>query len=261
MAGVRFTSKLAAEYETLFTNATIRKDKWAEVDWAAKKAVAMRPSYEAISAAVNDVPWYVIAAIHMLECSFRKAHLHNGDPLSARTVNVPAGYPKTAPPPYTFEYSAIDALRLEKLDTWKDWSIGGIGYKLEGYNGFGYRGRDVNSPYLWSYTQHYTRGKYIRDGVYSATAVSKQVGMMTLLRRLAEMGEIPSILLVPVANPFAPVPYAPRTFSQDALRLQNALNTLPNIMLRADGHAGPLTSAAYYATFGAYLSGDLRSVR
>jgi lysozyme family protein len=76
-------------------------------------------------------------------------HLHNGDPLTARTVQVPAGRPKTGEPPFTWEESATDALMLEKLDQWEDWSVPGTLYKLEQYNGWGYRlaHPDVKSPY------------------------------------------------------------------------------------------------------------------
>ena len=96
-------------------------------------------------------PWYVVGVIHALESSLNFGrHLHNGDPLTARTVQVPAGRPKTGQPPFTWEASASDALRYQGFDKWKDWSIPGTLFKLEGYNGFGYRDHhaDVPSPYL-----------------------------------------------------------------------------------------------------------------
>jgi len=37
-----------------------------------------------------------------------KLHLHNGDPLTARTVNVPKGRPKTGQPPFAWGISAKD---------------------------------------------------------------------------------------------------------------------------------------------------------
>ncbi len=45
------------------------------------------------------------------------------------------------------------------------------------------------SPYLWSFSTHYQCGKYVADGRWSETAVSKQCGAAVLLRRLAEHGE------------------------------------------------------------------------
>jgi lysozyme family protein len=55
---------------------------------------------------------------------------------------------------------------------------------LERYNGLGYRNKGIYSPYLWSFTNHYIEGKYIADGVWSATAVSKQVGCAAILKEL-----------------------------------------------------------------------------
>lgn len=64
------------------------------------------------------MPWYFIAAVHLRESSFQvDRHLHNGDPLTGRTVQVPAGRPPVGDPPHTFEQSASDALTLKKLHT------------------------------------------------------------------------------------------------------------------------------------------------
>ncbi|MET4083677.1 lysozyme family protein [Pedobacter sp. UYP30] len=135
-----------------------------------------------------EIPWYFIACIHYLECSFSfKKHLHNGDPLSGYTVHVPAHRPKVGQgPPFTFEESAVDALKLMKYDTVTNWSLSFILQKLEGYNGFGYSKRGVNSPYLWSYSNNYVKGKYVKDGVYDANAVSKQLGAAVILKRMEE---------------------------------------------------------------------------
>ena len=45
-------------------------------------------------------------------------------------------------------------------------------FRLEAYNGSGYRDKhpDVKTPYLWSFSNHYTRGKYVADGTVSGTA-------------------------------------------------------------------------------------------
>ena len=120
----------------------------AEVEQVVQRILQYQNRYASIGAQ-STVPWYVIAVIHNMECGldFTK-HLHNGDSLKRRTVNVPAGRPKIGQPPFTFEVSALDALEYDKLTEWDDWSIGGICYKLEGFNGWGYRARDINSPYL-----------------------------------------------------------------------------------------------------------------
>lgn len=136
----------------------------------------------------GTVPWYFIACVHYLECSFSfKKHLHNGDPLTAYTVHVPAHRPKVGhAPPFTFEESAVDAIKLMKYDQVTNWSLPYILQKLEGYNGFGYNKKGVHTPYLWSFSNHYTKGKYVKDGVFNADAVSAQMGAAVILKRLEE---------------------------------------------------------------------------
>ena len=173
-------------YQTMFDNMIITPSHLWEVDAAVAKINAGKAAYQAISN-ITNVPWTVIGMIHYHEsnCDFTK-HLHNGDPLSARTVQVPAGHPVTGNPPFTFTQSAIDALQYNGLTAWKDWSVPGQLYILEGYNGYGYHSMNINSPYLWSYTQYYTKGLYIKDHVFDANAVSKQAGVATILRRVME---------------------------------------------------------------------------
>lgn len=134
----------------------------------------------------TTVPWYVVGIIHGLEASFNfKKHLHNGDPLTARTVNVPSGRPKTGNPPFTFEESAVDALNMKKNIFPIDWYVvEDTLYFLERYNGLGYKNRGVNSPYLWSGSNHYIKGKYVSDGRYDPNAVSKQIGAAVILKSM-----------------------------------------------------------------------------
>jgi len=105
-------------------------------------------------------------------------------------VQVPAGRPKAGRPPYTWEVSAADALRYDGLDKVTDWSPERVAYELEGYNGWGYRlyRRGMPSPYLWSFSNHYTRGKYSADGKFDPALVSQQCGAMLILKRILEMG-------------------------------------------------------------------------
>jgi len=134
------------------------------------------------------IPWYFIACVHYMECSFSfNKHLHNGDPLTGYTVQVPANRPKVGHgPPFTFEESAVDALKLMKYDKVTNWSLPFILQKLEGYNGFGYSKRGINSPYLWSFSNQYTKGKYVKDGVFNADAVSQQMGAAVILKRMED---------------------------------------------------------------------------
>ena len=138
------------------------------------------------------MPWYFIAVTHGLEASFNfRAHLHNGDfPLSSRTRQVPAGRPTKWLPPSDWESSARDAQRLLGFTGQKDWSLERTLYRLEAYNGFGYRSYGVPTPYLWSFSNHYDRGKYVADGKFSYTARSQQCGASVMLKMLAEAGEL-----------------------------------------------------------------------
>jgi lysozyme family protein len=185
---------LAPEYQALFDSckASNPMSVWAVIN----RIRSGQARYEAIAAKAK-VPWFVIALIHNTECSLDfKKHLHNGDPLTSRTVLVPAGRPRTGTPPFTFEESAIDALEYDGLIGWKDWSIPGILFKLEGFNGWGYRPRKIHSPYLWAGCQHYKAGKFIRDRVWSPTAVSKQIGTAVILKVMHQAG-----LLTTLATP------------------------------------------------------------
>jgi lysozyme family protein len=140
----------------------------------------------------GSIPWFFIACVHYMECSFSfNKHLHNGDPLTGYTVQVPAGRPKVGHgPPFTFEESAVDALKLMKYDKVTNWSLPYILQKLEGYNGFGYAKKGINTPYLWSFSNQYTKGKYVKDGVFSADAVSQQLGAAVILKRMEDRGLI-----------------------------------------------------------------------
>lgn len=183
---------LRAEYERLFAECEIPDDKRTEVDAITAKIAAHRADYEAAALPVG-VPWHVVAVIHSMEGALSfGTHLHNGDPLTGRTTHVPRGRPKDGQPPYTWAESAADSLLFEHFDTWKDWSLAGTLFNLETYNGVGYRMHhpDVLSPYLWSYSNHYTRGKYVADGRFDPDAVSGQCGGAVLLSRLNAQGSV-----------------------------------------------------------------------
>ncbi len=191
-------SDLRGEYAAMYAAATIKPEALQTVDRIVTTLTSHRDRYEAASRA-SGVPWYVIAAIHSLEGGGQSGdfsrHLHNGDPLTAQTTHVPAHRP-AAPPasghlPYTWEESASDALSRWHGAT--DWSLPATLWRLEGYNGFGTRGHGLPTPYLWSYTDRYTKGKYVADGVWDANAVSRQAGAAALLKRMEQRGIIPPL--------------------------------------------------------------------
>lgn len=181
-----------AEYVALWADCEIRPERARTVEQTARKIMGNRPRYDAVSRATG-VPWFVIGIMHQMECnlSFAK-HLHNGDPLGARTKLVPAGRPKVWPVENqdAWTASAIDALTMPGKEFHKveSWTLERIAYSLELYNGFGYRlYRGIHSPYLWSFTSNYSRGKYVTDGKWSKTAVSQQSGGMAILKKLMEL--------------------------------------------------------------------------
>lgn len=247
-------------YEKLFASCVIREIKYPEIDQMTKKMVSNKARYQSVGDPYN-IPWYIIAIIHCMEASLRfDTHLHNGDPLTARTVQVPAGRPKTGEPPFTWEYSAKDAIVYDRLNLWTDWSIAGMLYKLELYNGLGYYKQGINSPYLWSYSNHYTKGKYVRDGKYDPNAVSRQCGAAVLLRRLSEQ----QVITLPDGHIVAQIltqgnktSYYNGTVTNEAKELQRLLNAAGSI-LRVDGKAGERTSSEYFKFSNTYLKGDSR---
>ena len=176
---------LNADYFRLWQGMKVHDDKIQVIDKVVKRLASNKSRYQAVTQATT-VPWFVVAALHEREASGNfLCHLHNGDPLSARTRHVPSGRPPPpANPPFTWEQSACDALALDGLSKVASWSIERACYEIELYNGFGYRRHGINSPYLWSFSNNYTAGKYVADGQWSATAVDAQCGVMPLLSRL-----------------------------------------------------------------------------
>ena len=188
---IALTLKLKNEYQELFASAVVNPAKQAAVKVMQDKITANRSRYEEVEQSTK-VPWFVVATIHSLEGSLNfKTHLHNGDPLTARTVHVPKGRP-LGKPPFTWEESAIDALQFDGLTTVTKWTLPMILFKLEGFNGFGYRTRhpEVLTPYLWSFTNHYQKGKFVADGKFDPNAVSKQCGAAAILKALSLDGTI-----------------------------------------------------------------------
>jgi lysozyme family protein len=152
--------------------------------WNAQRIIDNRKTYEDVQK-VTGIPWEVIGCIHTLECGGKfDRHLHNGDPLTERTKHVPAGRPKGGCPPFTWRESAIDALKNSSL---VESCIEGKLYFLETYNGMGYRRHKVPSPYLWSGTNQYTKGKYVADGKYDPEHISKQVGSVPILKYIYKL--------------------------------------------------------------------------
>jgi lysozyme family protein len=159
-----------------------------------------RSRYEEVEAMRdNGVPWFFVAAIHERESSrdFSR-HLHEGSPLTGRTVNVPSGRPRGGEPPFTWEESAEDALYFlkdleNKVSDWQR-DVGGAVEHLERYNGLGYRDYHADevcvSPYLSSMSNLYWRGKYVADGRFDPEAVDAQPGVLALVKHMVASGVV-----------------------------------------------------------------------
>jgi lysozyme family protein len=270
MATITLTPTLSDEYQNLFDTCHVRPEHDDELGVTVARVKQNRSRYEAVGNPLR-IPWYVVGVIHCLEASFSfSSHLHNGDPLAARTVHEPPNRPP-GEPPFSWEASAIDALQMRGLDQVTSWNLPPTLYELEGYNGFGYRLRhpEVLTPYLWSFSDHYTQGKYIADGTFSPTAVSKQCGAAVLLRRMAELGVIE---FRPDGTPLTNgvdgmtfdrlgplIRFSSTTKSSLVEDLQKLLNTVPGIFVKVDGVPGKKTSDAFKKVTGHFLAGDPRA--
>lgn len=178
-------------YDTLEIRPQIKKGNLVLVDnvpaIVARKVGTMKMNksrYEEVSHKfVNPgLKWWVVALIHEMEATqnFNK-YLGNGQGWNKKTTIVPVGRGPFA----SFTEGAVDALKLQGADRITDWSLGNVLFFLEGYNGYGYaRYKGINSPYLWSGSQHYTSGKYVSDGKYDPEAVSQQIGIALLMKEL-----------------------------------------------------------------------------
>lgn len=176
-----FAKKLAAMY-ALVTISSLQ----ASTSIVVKKIISNQDRYKKV-AAVFNMPWEVVAVIHNLEGSLRfDKCLHNGQKVignGKKTTWVPKGRGPFA----TWEDAAIDALGMKKSIMPAKWTVGATLNFLEHYNGLGYRKyhKSVPTPYLWSGTSYYKKGKYVSDGKFDKHAVSSQVGAVPVLQKLS----------------------------------------------------------------------------
>lgn len=154
----------------------------AILDRISHDLVNAKARYQAVEAK-TEVPWSIIAVIHERESSQSWASsLAQGDPWNRVSIHVPKGRGPFA----SWEDAAIDALDVcpPHAAQWGDWSIAGALTLLEQYNGVGYFLHGMPSPYIWSSTDQYHRGKYIADGHFDPNAIDHQTGCAALLQRM-----------------------------------------------------------------------------
>ena len=139
------------------------------------------------------IPWWFIAIVSEREYGgppHWDKQLGQGDPLNQRSHNVPAGMG-----PYLAQPGDVtpgnDAWTRCCLDVllhsapfaakWRVWTVGGVLTLFEEYNGLGYAARGIPSAYVWSGSDQYVSGKYVRDGVFDAGTVDVQEGCAPIL--------------------------------------------------------------------------------
>jgi lysozyme family protein len=175
-----------SEYNNLFKSCRLRKNKKVieKLDDYKKQLIDGKERYIKLGEETN-IPWFVVGIIHLMETDGNfQVHLHNNDPLSDRTVHFPEGRPLEGDPPFSWEESAVDALKYKKIHEVEEWTIEKVLFQLEAFNGWGYRKYhpNVNTPYLWAGSNLYTRGSYTADGSWDDNQIGYLVGAAVLLK-------------------------------------------------------------------------------
>lgn len=178
------------DWSYVFDNCTI--DTWAlpELERWYKLYLKLKPELIKISLGANTFPW-VPGVIHSMENGQMKPniYLHNGQLLGKPTTIVPVGkYFRTD----QYVEAGIDALKMKGLVGVKD--LARIIYKIEGFNGYGYRkkigddGLVEYSPYIAAGTSfHDEDGKYVSDGRYDKFAKTNQIGVIPKLKYIEQI--------------------------------------------------------------------------
>ncbi len=144
--------------------------------------------YEEVARKVG-LPPALIAALHWRESTGDfGTYMHQGDPLGRPARN----HPRNIPLFHRWEPSAVHAFKRQAwvgkgLHLTKDTTdLAALATYAEYYNGLGYWYRRVSSPYVFSGTNQYSRGKYVADGRYSRAARDRQLGVALMIRTISD---------------------------------------------------------------------------
>lgn len=206
-----------------------------------------------------DVPWDILAVIHMREASNNfDRQILNGQKINMTTTLVPAGRGPWA----SWRESTLEAIEHHNMAAISNAPLAEQLQFLERWNGMGYYKRNKKSPYVWSGTQHGLKvGKFIADGKYDANAVDRQPGAGTVLLILrGELQILPTEPQPVEVTPTTVIGIGSRDYEGDfrpVTSLQLYLNGVgPKI--KVDGKVGPETASAFYQVFGVRMKGDVR---
>lgn len=209
----RTYESLKAEYDADLARMVVTRVD--AVDKAAQRLVAIYRAgrYGSVPQRTGIPLTWIAASFEREASSDFRCSPAQGDRWNRPSVNVPAHRG-----PFTsWEASALDAYHLDGLDRIGEdhWSWSLACYYGELFNGFGYRGKGIPSPYLWGGTNIQKRGKYVRDGVYDATVMDSQLGIIPIMKRMIEIE--PSLAIgdkMVTAAPTVPLP-TPKTLPAD----------------------------------------------
>lgn len=129
------------------------------------------------------VPALWVMPVFVRENPSFNSYLGNGQPLTHRTTEVPAG----RGPFDSWEEGAADALKLDDITEVGNWTWAMGCYEWEKWNGFGPRRHGRPTGYVTAGTNIYAGGKYISDGVWSRGTWDHQLGTLILAKTIAEL--------------------------------------------------------------------------
>lgn len=223
---------LAPHYDRLWAELVPTPEHVLELTRLCDGLTGHRSTYEVASQSVWGTPdywWYVAITDQMEGGGGAHTYLGNGQRLDEKTTQEPIG----RGPFDSFVAGCVDALHGMPAPT----SVSQAAYNWENFNGWGYLAKPIEDPYLASWSNKYTKGKYIADHVYDAEAVSGQPGALTLLKVLGvQMG--PHDPLPPQKLPSTPPTPAPSPVVQttkeghimvDVTQIEKNVNVFLNI--------------------------------
>lgn len=175
-------------YQGWIEQAKIYEPDRPKIDRALHVAMKNRETYE-IGAQLIKVPWTLLAALHEREAGGNlDKHPANGDSLRDKTHNVPSGLPRHVRPPFTY----LNVLREEMAELVRPpdgvWTLLEMCHAAEHFNGLGYRGKGLPSPYVVGSTTIERHGKYIADHVWDKSFDDPQIGCLALWLAMEEAG-------------------------------------------------------------------------
>lgn len=160
----------------LYESARLKPSMLWQIRLAGQHILHYRHQYEPVAERAG-IPWWTLGLIHMREASGDfNLRIKDGSPLRGSE---------------SWSDSALATIKpRNKHGLTVSGDVEAEGQFCEEWNGLGYRARGINSPYLWSGTQHYLEGKYVRDGEFNSSFVDKQPGVMAVRKWLETEGHL-----------------------------------------------------------------------